>query len=125
METNDTQSAAEQPAAEQELLSPIDRDVIKNRVIDAIKTCYDPEIPVNIYDLGLVYDVAVNEHGATLVTMTLTSPHCPAAQSLPSEVQAKVVGVKGVTAGRVEVTWTPTWNTTMMSDVAKLTLGFM
>ena len=108
-----------------EPISTIERDLIRNRIIDAIKTCYDPEIPVNIYDLGLVYDVEVNEHGAARIIMTLTSPSCPAAQSLPSDVQERVSAAQGVRSAQVEVTWTPTWNPSMMSEVAKLTLGFM
>ena len=106
-------------------LSTIERDLIYHRSVDAIKLCYDPEIPVNIYDLGLIYDVQVNERGEVLVMMTLTSPHCPAAQSLPGDVQMRVSSVPGVSACRVEVTWTPPWNTSMMSDAAKLELGFM
>ena len=86
--------------------------------------CYDPEIPVNIYELGLVYDVQVSDTGVVTVTMTLTSPHCPAAQSLPRDVEARVKTVKGVTGVTVNVVWTPPWNPSMMSEAAKLELGF-
>ncbi len=106
-------------------ITGIEQKVIENNVINILHTCYDPEIPVNIYDLGLIYDVAVNDSGEVLVTMTLTSPHCPAAQSLPGEVQQRVASVPGVTGVKVNVTWTPPWNMSMMSDVAKLELGYM
>jgi FeS assembly SUF system protein len=106
-------------------VSSIEQKLIEHQVVDAIRTCYDPEIPVNIYDLGLIYDVKVDEKGSVLVTMTLTSPHCPAAQSLPRDIEGKVKSIAGVTAVNVEVVWTPPWNPTMMSEAAKLELGFM
>ncbi len=108
-----------------QLLSTIEKDLISHRAVDAIKTCYDPEIPVNIHDLGLIYDVTVSDQGDVTVTMTLTSANCPAAQSLPGDVQARVSSVPGVKSAKVTVTWTPPWNTSMMSDEAKLELGFM
>jgi FeS assembly SUF system protein len=104
-------------------LSSIEQGLIYHQAVDAIKTCYDPEIPVNIYELGLVYDVKVAADGGVLVVMTLTTPHCPAAQTLPREVEARVRSVPGVTAVRVEVVWDPPWNTTMMSEAARLELG--
>lgn len=106
-------------------LSTIEKDLLRNEVVEAIKTCYDPEIPVNIYDMGLIYEIAIGDRGEVTVTMTLTSPQCPAAQSLPGDVQTRVWAVKGVKSVQVLVTWTPTWNTTMMSDAARLELGFM
>jgi FeS assembly SUF system protein len=109
---------------EQRQLSSIEQSVIVNQVIEAIRTCYDPEIPVNIYDLGLVYDVRVDPAAAVTVIMTLTSPSCPAAQSLPKEVEAKSRAVAGVSSSRVEVVWSPPWNPSMMSEAAKLELGF-
>jgi FeS assembly SUF system protein len=96
---------------------------LKPAVIDAISTVYDPEIPVNIWELGLIYDVAVDAAGSVLVTMTLTAPGCPAAQSLPSEVESKVRGVAGVTDAKVDVVWEPGWTKDRMSDAAKLQLG--
>jgi FeS assembly SUF system protein len=105
-------------------ISAIEQTVIKNQAIEGIRACYDPEIPVNIYELGLVYDVAVGTDGVVTVTMTLTSPNCPAAQSLPRDVEARVGRVKGVTAVRVNVVWSPPWNPSMMSEAAKLELGF-
>ena len=108
---------------EQILLSIIERDIIKAQVIEALQTCFDPEIPVNIYELGLIYDVLVNEQGFVDIKMTLTSPHCPAAQSLPPEVQNKAKGVPGVTDSKVVVVWEPTWSPALMSEAAKLELG--
>lgn len=104
---------------------PADTERLKQGVIDAIKTCYDPEIPVNIWELGLVYNVAVAPDGRVDVAMTLTSPNCPAATSLPPEVEGKVKGVPGVTGARVEVVWDPPWTPEKMSEAAKLELGMM
>ena len=95
------------------------------QVIEALRTCYDPEIPVNIYELGLIYEVKVEPSGSALVRMTLTSPNCPAAAELPAEVEAKVRGVGGVTDARVDVVWDPPWDQSMMSEAAKLQLGFL
>ncbi len=107
------------------MISTIEQKLLEGQAIEAIRTCYDPEIPVNIYDLGLVYDVRVTEDAEVSVTMTLTSPHCPAAQVLPAEVEAKVKGIPGVKGAKVDVTWTPAWNPSMMSEAARLELGFM
>ncbi len=106
-------------------LSSVEQKLIEGQVIEAIRTCYDPEIPVNIYELGLIYDVKVDPGGGVVVTMTLTTPHCPAAQSLPPEVEQKVRSVAGVTSAAVNVVWTPPWNPTMMSEAARLELGLM
>lgn len=101
-------------------------DSLEARVIDVIKTCYDPEIPVDIYELGLIYDVQVTETKAATVTMTLTSPACPVAGSLPPEVQHKIKGrIPELTDVQVEVVWDPPWNVDMMSDAAKLELGML
>lgn len=97
--------------------------VIEAEVIEALRGCFDPEIPVNIYELGLIYDVKVEPPGAVAIQMTLTSPHCPVAQSLPAEVQAKVQAVPGVTDAKVEVVWEPPWDPSRMSEAAKLQLG--
>lgn len=96
---------------------------LKPSIVAAISTVFDPEIPVNIWELGLIYDVAVDASGAALVTMTLTSPGCPAAQSLPPEVGAKVKTVPGVTDAKVDVVWEPGWTKDRMSEAAKLQLG--
>jgi FeS assembly SUF system protein len=99
--------------------------VIEAEIIEALRTCFDPEIPVNIYELGLIYEVKVDPSGAVRIRMTLTSPHCPAAQSLPPEVEAKAKTVPGVTDAKVEVVWDPPWDPSKMSEAAKLQLGFM
>ncbi|MCS6851982.1 MAG: SUF system Fe-S cluster assembly protein [Gemmataceae bacterium] len=96
---------------------------LRDRVIAALKTCYDPEIPVDIYELGLVYDVVVDEAGAVSIRMTLTSPFCPAAGSLPGEVEAKVRSVPGVSSVKVDVVWDPPWDKDMMSEAARIKLG--
>ena len=96
---------------------------LKPAIIEAISTVYDPEIPVNIWELGLIYDVAVDAAGLALVTMTLTAPGCPAAQSLPSEVESKVRGVAGLSDAKVDVVWEPGWTKDRMSEAAKLQLG--
>jgi len=98
---------------------------LRSRVIEALRTCYDPEIPVNIYELGLIYDVEVDLSGEVRIRMTLTSPGCPVAGTLPLEVEAKVGDVEGVTGASVEVVWDPVWNPEMMSDAARLELGLM
>jgi FeS assembly SUF system protein len=96
---------------------------LKPKIVDAIRTVYDPEIPVNIWELGLIYDVIVDGSGVAGIRMTLTAPGCPAAQSLPVEVASKVRAVEGVTDARVDVVWEPAWSKDRMSDVARLQLG--
>jgi len=91
--------------------------------VEAIKTCYDPEIPVNIYELGLIYEVKETE-GIVNVKMTLTSPNCPAAESLPGEVKSKIEAIENVKEANVEVVFEPPWDKEMMSEEAKLELGF-
>ena len=98
-------------------------DALKPAIIAAISTVYDPEIPVNIWELGLIYDIAVDASSKAVVTMTLTAPGCPAAQSLPVEVAAKVKAVPGVTDAKVDVVWEPGWTKDRMSEAAKLQLG--
>ena len=96
-----------------------------DQIIEAIKQVYDPEIPVNIFELGLIYEVRIDETGKVDVTMTLTAPSCPAAGMLPGEVEEKVRTVAGVSDVSVEVTFDPPWDQSMMSEEAKLELGFM
>src|SRR5262245_38294925 len=98
-------------------------DALKPTIVDAISTVYDPEIPVNIWELGLIYDIVVDAAGVAGVLMTLTAPGCPAAQSLPGEVAEKVKTVPGVTDAKVEVVWEPAWTKDRMSEAAKLQLG--
>jgi FeS assembly SUF system protein len=96
---------------------------LHSRIIEALRAIYDPEIPVNIYEIGLVYEVRVSPDGAAHIVMTLTSPSCPAAESLPPEVEHTVAAVDGVTSVTVEITWDPPWDPEMMSEAAKLELG--
>lgn len=98
--------------------------IIEQGVVDMLHTIYDPEIPVDIYELGLIYEVNVDDEGMTEIRMTLTSPACPVAGSLPGEVEDKARMVAGVTDARVELVWDPPWNPDMMSEDAKLELGF-
>ncbi|WP_343527241.1 SUF system Fe-S cluster assembly protein [Sphingomonas sp.] len=94
-------------------------------IIDALKDIYDPEIPVNIYDLGLIYGVEVTEGGHAIVTMTLTTPHCPVAESMPGEVELRVSAVPGIATADVNLIWDPPWDPQKMSDEAKLELGML
>jgi FeS assembly SUF system protein len=98
-------------------------DRIEEQIVEALKTVFDPEIPVNIYEMGLIYDVGVEPTGEVAITMTLTSPGCPVAGSLPIEVQTKVEHIPGVTAAKIDLVWEPAWNPSMMSEAAKLQLG--
>ena len=96
---------------------------IKQRVIEMIHTVYDPEIPVDIYELGLIYEVESDEAGEVRIVMTLTSPMCPVAETMPPEVEAKARAVEGVTDVMLDLVWEPPWSPSMMSDAAKLELG--
>lgn len=98
---------------------------IKDEVNAVIQTIYDPEIPVNIYELGLIYEVNVDVDNNVHILMTLTAPNCPAAESLPAEVEQKVKAIAGVKSCAVEITFDPTWDQEMMSESAKLELGFL
>jgi FeS assembly SUF system protein len=103
---------------------PIDA-TLESKVIDVLRTCYDPEIPVDIYELGLIYEIKVKPDNEVHIRMTLTSPMCPVAESLPPEVEEKVKGVEGVTDVTVEVVWDPPWSPDRMSEAARLHLGMM
>jgi len=98
---------------------------IEAQVIEALRTCFDPEIPANIYELGLVYDVKADPSGHVDIRMTLTSPLCPVAESLPPEVEGKVRALSEVTSAKVEVVWEPPWDPSRMSEAAKLQLGLL
>jgi FeS assembly SUF system protein len=100
-------------------------DGLGDRVIEALRTVYDPEIPVNIFELGLVYKIDVDDQNQVHLDMTLTSPMCPVAETLPDEVKAKVEAVDGVTAAAVNVVWDPPWNPSMMTEEAQLELGII
>jgi FeS assembly SUF system protein len=102
-----------------------DSEELKDRIVEALKSIYDPEIPVDIYELGLIYDVEVAEDGDALVTMTLTTPHCPVAETLPNEVELRVLSVPGVRDAEVKLVWDPPWDPSRMSDEARLELGML
>ena len=104
-------------------VTPSDPSDLENGIVEALKTVFDPEIPVNIYELGLIYDIDVQEEGKVEVKMTLTAPGCPVAGTLPGEVKAKVESVPGVASADVELVWDPAWNPSMMSEAARLQLG--
>jgi FeS assembly SUF system protein len=103
----------------------INKSEMQDKVIQVLKTIYDPEIPVDIYELGLVYGVDVSDDAFITITMTLTSPSCPVAETLPPEVEQKIAGIKGVTGAKVEITWDPPWDKSMMSQEAMYELGFL
>lgn len=98
---------------------------LEDQVVEALKSIFDPEIPVNIYELGLIYSVEVGGEGDAKITMTLTSPACPVAGSLPGEVEARVKDVEGIKSCDVEIVWDPQWNPSMMSEAARLELGLL
>ena len=103
----------------------MNEEQLKEKVIEILQTIYDPEIPVNIYDLGLIYSVDILPINNVQITMTLTAPSCPAAQTIPVEVDQKVREIEGVNDVHVSVTWTPPWDKSMMSEAAQLELGFL
>jgi FeS assembly SUF system protein len=111
-------------ASSQPTLNVSEVVALHDKIVDRLRTVYDPEIPVNIYDLGLIYQVKVEPTGGVYVKMTLTSPGCPAAGTLPGEVEDKIVVIPGVKNVKVDVVWEPTWDKNMMSEAAKLQLGF-
>jgi FeS assembly SUF system protein len=102
-----------------------DKAELRDQIIAKLKTIYDPEIPVDIYELGLVYGIDIQEDQSVVITMTLTSPSCPVAESLPPEVEQKVASVEGVSTAKVNITWDPAWDKSMMSQEAMLELGFL
>tara|TARA_B000000477_G_C5900799_1_gene146423 strand:- start:117 stop:443 length:327 start_codon:yes stop_codon:yes gene_type:complete len=103
----------------------IDPNELGKKIVEVLKTIFDPEIPVDIYELGLIYDVFVNEDYDVKILMTLTTPNCPVAESLPLEVKNKVADIVGVKSAEVEMTFDPPWNKDLMSEEAKLELGFL
>lgn len=98
---------------------------LQARVVEVLKSVYDPEIPVDIYELGLIYDVTISEDGDAVITMTLTTPHCPVAESLPNEVELRVLSVPGIRDAVVSLVWDPPWDPSKMSDEARLELGML
>jgi FeS assembly SUF system protein len=119
----------ESPEVEESMATPDDlldepEEQLRDRIVAVLCSIYDPEIPVNIYELGLIYEVIVEDISKVLVKMTLTSPACPVAGSLPGEVEEKILSIDQVKEARVELTWEPPWEPDMMSEEAKLELGF-
>lgn len=106
-------------------MNSIDTEALSIKIVEKIKSIYDPEIPVDIYELGLIYDVFVNEQHDVKILMTLTSPNCPVAETLPMEVEEKVRSIDEVRNAEVEITFDPPWSQEMMSEEAKLELGFL
>lgn len=96
---------------------------LEEKIVAALRTCYDPEIPVNIHELGLIYGIDIDPDNNVKLRMTLTSPACPAAGTLPPEVEAKVKSIPGVASAKVEIVWEPTWDPSRMTEAARLTLG--
>ena len=104
-------------------MDSISETVIEAQVVDALRTCFDPEIPVDIYELGLIYEVKVEREGFVTIKMTLTSPQCPAAQSIPADVEVKVKEISGVSGVKIDLVWDPPWDPSRMSEAARLQLG--
>ena len=106
-------------------MSEINKQKLEEKIIEVLKSCYDPEIPVDIFELGLIYEIAIDDEANVIVKMTLTSPACPVAGSLPPEVEGKVASIQDVKSAKIELVWSPPWDKDMMSEVAKLDLGFL
>ncbi len=106
-------------------MDPQQKAIIENQAVDALRNVYDPEIPVNVYDLGLIYDIIIDDHGQVQIVMTLTNPNCPVADSMPLEVKNAVLGIEGVSKVSVEMVFEPEWNKEMMSEAAMLELGLI
>ena len=103
----------------------ITKQELEEKIIQTLKTCYDPEIPVDIFELGLIYEITIDDDYDVKIKMTLTSPMCPVAGSLPPEVEGKVKSIPEVKSAKIDLVWSPPWNQHMMSEVAKLELGFL
>lgn len=100
-------------------------EALEDKIVTVLKTIYDPEIPVDIYELGLIYEVQISKEGAVDIEMTLTSPNCPVAESLPKDVKEKVEAIEGVSSAEIHIVFDPPWDKDMMSEEAKLELGFL
>ncbi len=121
-DAGDAQSADTPPA---KASAPATSEELQDNIVEALREIFDPEIPVNIYELGLIYGVDVAQDFSARVTMTLTTPHCPVAESMPGEVEMKVNSVEGVNGCQVDLVWEPPWDMTKMSDEARLELGLL
>ena len=120
-----TQPVSDTPDGARVLDAPEALQSVGEQVIQQLKTVYDPEIPVDIFELGLIYRVAIQDDGATHIKMTLTSPMCPAAEELPPEVETKARSVEGITSVTLDLVWDPPWSPAMMSEAARLELGML
>lgn len=125
MSEKEQETTLHQIADDEKSLSPQEKNELREKIIDVLKSVYDPEIPVDIYELGLIYDLQVHDSGKVEVEMTLTSPACPVAGSLPPEVEEKIRSVEGVDEVDLELVWDPPWSMERMSEEARLQLGFM
>lgn len=127
LEATSTQISTREDASAHDITdsNSIGETILRQQIIEEIETIYDPEIPVNIYELGLIYDLLIDDENNVIIHMTLTSPACPVAGTLPGDVQAKVKNVPGVNNVAVELVWDPPYNMYMMSDAARLQLGLM
>jgi len=103
----------------------VDKQALEEEIIRTIKTVYDPEIPVDIFELGLIYEITMNDDDTVKILMTLTTPNCPSAEELPREVEEKVSNIEGIKEAKVEITFDPAWDKDMMSEEAQLELGFL
>lgn len=106
-------------------MAALNKQELEEKIIQTLKQCYDPEIPVDIFELGLIYEIAIDDNANVKIKMTLTSPACPVAGSLPPEVEEKVKAMPEVNDAKIELVWSPPWDKDMMSEVAKLELGFL
>ncbi|MBS4033067.1 MAG: DUF59 domain-containing protein [Ignavibacterium sp.] len=106
-------------------MAALNKQELEEKIIQTLKQCYDPEIPVDIFELGLIYEIAIDDNANVKIKMTLTSPACPVAGSLPPEVEGKVKAMPEVNDAKIELVWSPPWDKDMMSEVAKLELGFL
>ena len=126
--TFDTSALNAPPATPEPTVSEVDTDPVKTlaltpKIVEQLSTVFDPEIPVNIYELGLIYDIAVDHDSVAVIKMTLTAPGCPAAVTLPAEVQGKVKAIEGIADARIDLVWEPPWTKDRMTEAAKLQLG--
>ena len=106
-------------------MAELNKQELEEKIIEVLKSCYDPEIPVDIFELGLIYEIEIDNEANVIIKMTLTSPACPVAGSLPPEVEAKVASIEEVNNAKIELVWSPPWDKEMMSEEAKLNLGFL
>ena len=106
-------------------MAELNKQELEEKIIEVLKSCYDPEIPVDIFELGLIYEIEIDNEANVIIKMTLTSPACPVAGSLPPEVEGKVASIEEVNNAKIELVWSPPWDKEMMSEEAKLNLGFL